>query len=144
MRGNIKTNLNNKIVMKRIALCLWAGCAIAASSYAQDVPVNREKYRDYVDPQKAYSPEPRLMKYVSMQGESKSRQAMRKVAASELPAYWNNADTKYFPPVFNQSGGSCGSASRIGYMFTHEINALRDLSASDPDNQDTDCPDPGH
>lgn len=75
------------------------------------------------------------MKYVSMQGESESRQAMRKVAASELPAYWNNADTKYFPPVFNQSGGSCGSASRIGYMFTHEINALRDLSASDPDNQ---------
>ena len=114
---------------------MLACCAVAASSYAQDVPVNREKYPDYVDPQKAYPSEPRLMKFVPVEGESASRAAARKSAAEKLPDHWNNADTKYFPPVFNQAGGSCGSASRIGYMFTHEINALRDADASLPENQ---------
>lgn len=117
--------------MRKLTLFMLACCAMAAS--AQDVPVNREKYPDYVDPRKAYKPEPRLMKYVQVEGESQSRAVAR--AASDLPEYWNNADTKYFPPAFNQQGGSCGSASRIGYMFTHEINALRDLDASLPENQ---------
>ena len=121
--------------MRRITLAMMACCALATVSYAQDVPVNREKYPDYADPQKAYPAEPRLMKFVPVEGEVQSRRAMRQVVADELPEYWNNADTKYFPPVFNQDGGSCGSASRIGYMFTHEINALRDLDASLPENQ---------
>jgi hypothetical protein len=121
--------------MRRITLAMMACCALATVSYAQDVPVNREKYPDYADPQKAYPAEPRLMKFVPVEGEVQSRRAMRQVVADELPEYWNNADTKYFPPVFNQDGGSCGSASRIGYMFTHEINALRDLDASVPENQ---------
>ena len=119
--------------MRKLTLFMLACCAVAAS--AQDVPVNREKYPDYVDPRKAYPAEPRLMKYVPVEGESQSRKAKRMEAASELPEYWNNADTKYFPPVFNQAGGSCGSASRIGYMFTHEINSLRDVDASLPENQ---------
>ena len=121
--------------MRKFTLCMLACCSVAASLYAQDVPVNREKYPDYVDPQKAYPSEPRLMKFVPVEGESQSRNAAMSKAASELPEYWNNADTKYFPPVFNQDGGSCGSASRIGYMFTHEINALRDRDASLPENQ---------
>ncbi len=50
------------------------------------------------------------------------------------PDHVNNAESRYFPPVFNQDGGSCGSASRIGYMFTHEINAFRDADASKPEN----------
>ena len=116
--------------MRKITLLMLACCAMAAS--AQDVPVNREKYPDYVDPRKAYEPEPQLMKFVPVEGESKSRAA---ISAKDLPEYWNNADTKYFPPVFNQDGGSCGSASRICYMFTHEINALRDADASRPENQ---------
>ena len=123
------------MLMRRITLAMMACCALATVSYAQDVPVNREKYPDYADPQKAYPAEPRLMKFVPVEGEVQSRRAMRQVVADELPEYWNNADTKYFPPVFNQDGGSCGSASRIGYMFTHEINALRDLDASLPENQ---------
>ena len=117
--------------MRKLTLCLLACCAVAASSYAQDVPVNREKYPDYVDPRKAYPSEPRLMKFVPQEGEAESRAA----STTKLPEYWNNADTKYFPPVFNQDGGSCGSASRICYMFTHEINALRDLDASLHENQ---------
>lgn len=50
------------------------------------------------------------------------------------PDHVNNAESRYFPPVFNQDGGSCGSASRIGYMFTHEINAFRHADASKPEN----------
>lgn len=121
--------------MRKLTLCMLACCSVAASLYAQDVPVNREKYPDYVDPRKAYPSEPRLMKFVPVEGEAQSRKAARVASASELPEYWNNADTKYFPPVFNQDGGSCGSASRISYMFTHEINALRDADASLPENQ---------
>lgn len=50
------------------------------------------------------------------------------------PDYVNNAESPCFPPVFNQDGGSCGSASRIGYMFTHEINAFRQADASNTEN----------
>ena len=74
--------------MRKITLLMLACCAMAAS--AQDVPVNREKYPDYVDPRKAYEPEPRLMKFVPVEGEALSRAA---VSAKDLPEYWNNADT---------------------------------------------------
>lgn len=50
------------------------------------------------------------------------------------PDHVNNAETPYFPAVFNQDGGSCGSASRIGYMFTYEINAFRKADARKPEN----------
>lgn len=50
------------------------------------------------------------------------------------PDHVNNAESRFFPPVFSQDGGSCGSASRIGYMFTHEINAFRHADASQPEN----------
>lgn len=50
------------------------------------------------------------------------------------PDHVNNAENRCFPPVFSQDGGSCGSASRIGYMFTHEINAFRHADASKPEN----------
>ena len=55
--------------------------------------------------------------------------------AIELPPYVYNNDSKYFPPYFNQDGGSCGSAQAIGYMFTHEMSVYRDVDASRPENQ---------
>lgn len=54
--------------------------------------------------------------------------------AKQRPDHVNNADSPCFPAVFNQDGGSCGSASRIGYMFTHEINAFRGADARLPEN----------
>lgn len=54
---------------------------------------------------------------------------------TDLPSHVNAADTKWFPPVFNQDNGSCGSASRICYMLTHELNAYRDLDGSLLENQ---------
>ncbi len=50
------------------------------------------------------------------------------------PDHVNNALTPYFPPVFSQDGGSCGSASRICYMFAHELNAFRGDAASRPEH----------
>ena len=37
----------------------------------------------------------------------------------QLPPYVYNGQDKYFPPIFNQDGGSCGSAAAIAYQFTH-------------------------
>lgn len=52
-----------------------------------------------------------------------------------LPDHWNNVESKYFPPRFNQAGGSCGPSSRIGYMLTHELNAYRDADGSLDENR---------
>ncbi len=40
----------------------------------------------------------------------------------------------YMRPVFVQDGGSCGSASRICYMFAYELNSFRDVMGSLPEN----------
>ena len=53
----------------------------------------------------------------------------------QLPPFVYNGQDKYFPPIFNQDGGSCGSAAAIGYQFTHEMNSYRDADASLPENQ---------
>ena len=63
-----------------------------------------------------------------------ARQKRRK-AKAVLPPYVYNGQDKYFPPIFNQDGGSCGSAAGVGYQFTHEINSYRDADASLPENQ---------
>ena len=63
------------------------------------------------------------------------RKARKAKAQEQLPPYVYNGQDKYFPPIFNQDGGSCGSAQSIGYMFTHEMDSYRDLDASLPENQ---------
>ena len=63
------------------------------------------------------------------------RKARRAKAQVQLPPYVYNGQDKYFPPIFNQDGGSCGSAAGVGYQFTHEINSYRDADASLPENQ---------
>lgn len=82
--------------------------------------VNREKYPDYTD---KTNPDWSLM---PQQGANKA-QRVDGTTRTQRPAYVNNAEKKFFPPVFNQDGGSCGSASRICYMFTYELNAYRNL-----------------
>lgn len=56
-------------------------------------------------------------------------------AEDSLPAYIDNSINRWFPPVINQTGGSCAQASYIGYMFTYEINRLLDRDASVPENR---------
>ncbi|MBR4644209.1 MAG: PKD domain-containing protein [Bacteroidaceae bacterium] len=73
------------------------------------------------------TPRPQPADYVA-------RRKARK-AKMQLPPYVYNGQDKYFPPIFNQDGGSCGSAAGVGYQFTHEINSYRDADASLPENQ---------
>ena len=63
------------------------------------------------------------------------RKARAKQGRVKLPEYIYNGENKYFPPIFNQDGGSCGSAQSIAYMFTYEMACYRDLDASLPENQ---------
>ncbi len=113
-----------------LVLCLL----VPAIASAQDW--DREKYPDY---NPIYSnPEPSLIKYGRIVRDTPPRPGVKRARAltqaAGLPDHVNNANTKYFPPVFNQDGGSCGSASRICYMFTHEINSWRDINSSTPQN----------
>ena len=94
-------------------------------SLSAQVDVNRATYPDYSD---KTNPDWSLM---PQQGAKKAQGA---AARSQRPAYVNNAEKKFFPPVFNQDGGSCGSASRICYMFTYELNAYRNLDGKNSSN----------
>lgn len=47
----------------------------------------------------------------------------------QLPASVDNSTLKFLPEVFNQQGGSCAQSSGIRYLFTYEMNRLRDLDA---------------
>ena len=58
-----------------------------------------------------------------------------KAAPDELPDHVNNIETGFFCPVFNQSGGSCGAASGVSYMWGYEINAMRGWQAEDEANR---------
>ena len=64
-----------------------------------------------------------------------ARRKRGRKAKAQLPPFVYNGQDKYFPPIFNQDGGSCGSAAGVGYQFTHEINSYRDADASLPENQ---------
>lgn len=115
--------------MKRIKILLillFVAVGLSQTALAQ-VDVNREKYPDYTD---KLNPD-RSMLNVSPSGGAKRANAN---GATPRPAYVNNAEEKYFPPVFNQDGGSCGSASRISYMFTYELNAYRNLDGKVAEN----------
>lgn len=53
-----------------------------------------------------------------------------------LPSSVDHSQSKYMcPPVNQGSMGSCGSASRICYMFGYEINNYRDLDGSLNENR---------
>ncbi|MBS4013940.1 MAG: T9SS type A sorting domain-containing protein [Bacteroidetes bacterium] len=58
-----------------------------------------------------------------------------KSLSTALPAMGDNSKKIWFRPIFGQDGGSCGQASGIGYLFTYEVNRVRDLPANNPNNQ---------
>ncbi len=55
--------------------------------------------------------------------------------AKTLPTRIDNSKSIYMRPAFNQVGGSCGSSSRICYMFAYEINCYRKLNGSLKENK---------
>lgn len=103
----------------RITKCILAIAMALPISLQAQVDVNREKYPDYSD---KTNPDWSLLQQRDM------KKSAARTARAARPAYVNNAEKQFFPPVFNQDGGSCGSASRICYMFTYELNAYRNLS----------------
>lgn len=114
--------------MKHIlSLSLLTALAWPMSHHAQ-TKVDLKKYPDYY--QSSAKPDVSLLRY-----GSRNTKGVKSPPVSERPSHVNNAATKHFPPIFNQSGGSCGSASRIGYMFAHEINSYRDADGSKMENQ---------
>lgn len=113
-----KTNLSTLLLSLVVALPMTA--------WAQ-IDVNREKYPDYTD---KLNPDWSMLEATPANGAKRANVSV----TSTHPAYVNNAELKFFPPVFNQDGGSCGSASRISYMFTYELNAYRNLDGKLPEN----------
>ena len=57
-----------------------------------------------------------------------------KSISKDLPYLVDNSEKKFFRPVFNQGAQVCVAAAKIGYIFTYEINRLRDVSAEDSIN----------
>ncbi len=102
---------------------LLTGSSLTAQTVTD---VDRTKYPDYSE---RFNPDYSLVAPArDTSAPSRSR------AVSGRPDHVNNAETRHFPPVFNQDGGSCGSASRISYMFSYELAAYRDLDGSKAEN----------
>lgn len=55
--------------------------------------------------------------------------------APVLPSALDNSTLPFFRPAYNQDGLSCGQASFVGYMFTYEMNRVRNLPGNIPANQ---------
>lgn len=120
-----------RLLLALISLCILG----TSSSFAQIedvtlddgtvIKVDRSKFPDLSFIRQGQLPTPHAAR----------RKAQAHKAPAKLPDHVNNGIDKYFPPIVNQDGGSCGSAQNIYYMFTHEINAVRDADASDPVNQ---------
>ena len=102
----------------------WA-ITLSVGLMAQDITWDKDKYPDY-------SPTPSVNK-ADVQRFVK-RIKRENDQGKKRPDHWNNALSNAFPPVMNQSAGSCGSASRIYYMFAHEINAARWADGSKAEN----------
>ena len=104
--------------MKLKSLFLIACMAPALSSHAQiedyTLPDGKVvKIDRSVFPYLEYNPIPK-----TQPADYVARRKARK-GKTQLPPFVYNGQDKYFPPIFNQDGGSCGSAAAIGYQFTH-------------------------
>ena len=124
--------------LQKLLLCALATPLMAMAQYTQ---VDRTKWVDYED---NFNPDwsltewqgddamPTALKRTKKSGELTTQQVKDR---TDLPTHVDASQTKYFPPVFSQVNGSCGSASRICYMLTHELNAYRDLPGNVLENQ---------
>ncbi|MFI3265756.1 MAG: thiol protease [Rikenellaceae bacterium] len=94
---------------------------ISTALFAQAVETERKIY-----PQPELTPEVEaiMATRVRWQGGISTR------SSTTLPEYVDNSTSKYFPPIFNQQGGSCAQAAGVGYVFNYEMNRLRDTDAS--------------
>ena len=101
--------------------------ALSLGALAQPGTWDRQKYPDLPDPHPA----------VNMKTARKMIARMnRSIAEGKVrPDHLNNALNPSFPPIINQSGGSCGAASSIYYQFTNQINTARFVAADTDENR---------
>jgi len=59
---------------------------------------------------------------------------LNKINSRNLRDNVDHSFSLFMRPVFSQDGGSCGSASRICYMFAYEINSYRNVYGNLPEN----------
>ena len=55
--------------------------------------------------------------------------------AKDLPATHDNTLEPYFRPIFSQADGCCAQASGVAYVYTYEMNRIRETNASLEENQ---------
>ncbi len=106
---------------------LLAFALITTLAMAQPGTWDREKYPDLPNPKPT----------VNMKAAKKMIERMKKsIAAGNVrPDHLNNALKPSFPPIINQSGGSCGAASSIYYQFTNQINTARFVAADNDEHR---------
>lgn len=113
--------------MKKLLLSIFCITATTAMMAQLPMVVDRSLYKDYTP---NFNPDASLMRHVKA-----ANKRTRAANTDKLPEYVNNANAKWFPPIFNQTGGSCGVSSRVGYMMTYEWNAFRLSDASKLENR---------
>lgn len=87
----------------------------AEGTTAQNFPVADRQLYDFFE----NLPVDRSLIFKNTAGMAKSGGQSR-----QRPDHVNNQATNHFPPIFNQSGGSCGSSANVAYMLCYEINSL--------------------
>ncbi|MCH5178104.1 MAG: DUF5013 domain-containing protein [Prevotellaceae bacterium] len=112
--------------LKQLALAAIGALLMASGVQTSAQDVDLSKYPDW----RPYDPALQRSRPV------KTRADVAKAnGATQRPDHLNNALSMFYPPVFNQSGGSCGSAQAIGYIFTHDMNNMRNADAAFEENQ---------
>ena len=54
----------------------------------------------------------------------------KNIKTSKNVSFIDNSKLKFFPPIFNQLGNSCSQASGIRYIFSYELNRIKNTDAS--------------
>ncbi|MGB5988482.1 MAG: hypothetical protein WBG43_01915 [Marinifilaceae bacterium] len=109
--------------MKKIFITILVFC-ICIASYAQKYPTGLTEMNPEIA--KVYS----NIKRANIKVNSKLINANSKTAITFI----DNSYSEFFPPVFNQVGGSCAYASGVGYIYNYEYNALYELDGKKSEN----------
>lgn len=113
--------------MKKILITIFA-LSLCITSFAQN---NSRKY-----PTGLTEITPEIAKTYSniKRANIRLNRQMLGVNSKTAITFIDNSQSKYFPPVFNQVGGSCAYASGIGYIYNYEYNMRYDLDGKKPEN----------
>jgi len=109
--------------MKKIFITILVFCTCIAS-FAQKHPTGLTEMTPEIA--KVYS----NIKRANIKINSKLINTNSKAAVKFI----DNSSKRFFPPVFNQVGGSCAYASGVGYIYNYEYNALNELDGKEPEN----------